>query len=262
MKVLLTIAYDGRRYCGYQVQKSGVSVQEVLNRAAEAVYGRPCAITGCSRTDSGVHALDFKATLVTETDAPSIPTDKVPVAMNCHLPEDVSVLRAETVSDAFHPRYDVVTKEYRYCIHNAPARDPFWVGRALHYPRPLNLDLMNEAALAFCGTHDYAAFMASGSQVTDTVRRIDSCRVFRERDKVWVTVSGDGFLYNMVRILVGTLLSVSEGKMAPSDMPAILASRDRSRAGATAPACGLYLYRVTYDFEDKGGDSCGEKGAH
>ncbi len=247
MKYLLTIAYDGRRYCGYQVQKNGVTVQEELCRAAEAVFGKPCPITGCSRTDSGVHAKDFKATLETEGDAPRIPPEKVAVAMNCHLPEDISVLSSREVSEDFHPRYDVTEKEYRYLIHNAPSRDPFFAGRAWHYPRPLNDALMKEAAAFFVGEHDFAAFMASGSDVTDTVRQIYACRVDREGDTVAVTVSGNGFLYNMVRIMVGTLVAVSEGKLTPSEVAAVIASRDRSRAGITAPACGLYLNRVEYD---------------
>jgi tRNA pseudouridine38-40 synthase len=253
VKYLLTIAYDGRRYCGYQVQKNGNTVQEELCRAAEAVFGRSCPITGCSRTDSGVHAKDFKATLEIEGETPSIPPEKVAVAMNCHLPEDIAVLSSCVVADAFHPRYDVTAKEYRYLIHNVPSRDPFLAGRAWHYPRPLNVSLMNEAARAFVGEHDFAAFMASGSDVTDTVRTVFDCRVTRDGDTVAITVSGNGFLYHMVRIMVGTLVAVSEGKLLSSDIANILACRDRSRAGITAPACGLYLNAVTYNDCVKGG---------
>ena len=253
MKYLLTIAYDGRRYCGYQVQKNGVSVQEMLGKAAAAVFGRPCPITGCSRTDSGVHALDFKATLETYEDAPGIPTDKIAIAMNCYLPEDIAVREVLEVSDSFHPRYDAKIKEYRYLIHNAKARDPFLAGRAYHYPRPLDEGVMERAAAHFVGTHDFAACMASGSDVTDTVRTVYSCEVSRKGDTLMIHVSGNGFLYNMVRIMVGTLISVSEGRIQPEDIPAVLASRDRRRAGATAPACGLYLYRVTYESQEKGG---------
>ncbi len=257
MKYLLTIAYDGRRYCGYQVQKNGITVQEELCRAAEAVFGRPCPITGCSRTDSGVHAKDFKAALEVDGDTPSIPPEKVAIAMNCHLPEDIAVLSSCEVADAFHPRYDVTEKEYRYLIHNAPPRNPFLAGRAWHYPRALDVAVMNDAAQAFVGEHDFAAFMASGSDVTDTTRTIYACRVDREGDTVAVTVSGNGFLYNMVRIMVGTLVAVSEGKISPCQIPQILRSCDRSRAGITAPACGLYLNRVTYETLTKGGASDG-----
>ncbi len=257
MKYLLTIAYDGRRYCGYQVQKNGMTVQEELCRAAEAVFGHPCPITGCSRTDSGVHAKDFKATLAVPGDMPSIPPEKVAVAMNCHLPDDISVLASSLVADTFHPRYDVKEKEYRYWIHNAPSRDPFLSGRAWHYPKRLQVSLMHEAAQFFVGEHDFAAFMASGSNVVDTVRTINSCSVTREGDTVMVTVRGNGFLYNMVRIMVGTLVAVSEGKLAPTDIADILISGDRRRAGITAPACGLYLNRVTYDGLLEGGASHG-----
>jgi len=258
MKYLLTIAYDGRRYCGYQVQKNGVSIQEMLGKAAEAVFGNPCSITGCSRTDSGVHANDFKATLEPHGDAPQIPADKVAIAMNCHLPEDIAVRSSCEVPQTFHARYDVKEKEYRYLIHNASARNPFLAGRAYHYPRRLDEKAMDLAAANFVGTHDFVSLMASGSDVTDTVRTIYSCRVARDGDVVSITVSGNGFLYNMVRILVGTLIAVSEKRLSADDIPKILASRNRSRAGSTAPACGLYLNRVIYEGDEKGGiiDGC------
>lgn len=246
MTYLLTIQYDGRRYHGYQVQKNGLSIQEVLTAAARTVFGCPCAITGCSRTDSGVHALDFKATLRPDRDV-TIPVDKVAVALNTVLPEDVAVLSSVEVSDTFHPRYDVTEKEYTYLIHNAPTRDPFLVGYAYHYPRKLNVSLMNEAAKAFLGTHDFSSFMAAGSKITDPTRTIYDCRVEEEGTKIKVTVRGNGFLYHMVRILVGTLIAVSEGKIDVSDLPSILSARDRSRAGSTAPACGLYLSHVSYE---------------
>lgn len=251
MKYLLTIAYDGRRYCGYQVQKNGVSIQEKLGEAAAQIFRVPCAVTGCSRTDSGVHARDFKATLMPASGGATIPADRVAVAINTALPEDIAVLRAEAVSEDFHPRYDVVRKEYVYMIHNARVRDPFLIGRAWHYPQQLNEVRMREAASYFVGTHDFASFMASGSDVTDTVRTVDRCEILRQGDVVTVTVSGNGFLYHMVRIMVGTLVAVSEGKLNPSAVIDILAARDRARAGMTAPACGLYLNRVDYPSDRK-----------
>ena len=250
MTYLLTIQYDGRRYHGYQVQKNGTSIQAELNAAAETVFSCPCAVTGCSRTDSGVHALDFKATLRPSAEV-AIPPDKVATALNAVLPEDIAILRSEAVSDTFHPRYDVTEKEYRYVIHNGAVRDPFLVGRAYHYPRELNVPLMNEAARAFLGTHDFSSFMAAGSKITDPTRTVYDCRVERQGSTVSVTVSGNGFLYHMVRILVGTLIAVSEGKIEKDDLPEILAARDRRRAGSTAPACGLYLSRVSYDGKEK-----------
>lgn len=246
MKYLLTIAYDGRRYHGYQIQKNGLSIQQMLCEAAEAVFHAPCAITGCSRTDSGVHALDFKATLEPSCDI-RIPAEKVAVAMNTVLPEDISVLSSVVVPTEFHARYDVKWKEYRYQLYVSAARDPFLSGRAYHYPRALSIDAMAEAATHVVGTHDFRAFMASGSDVTDTVRTIYDCHLEVDKSRISIVVSGNGFLYNMVRILTGTLLSVAEGKRSPEDVPRIITSCDRTQAGITVPPHGLYLSRVSYD---------------
>lgn len=244
MKYLLTISYDGRRYCGYQKQKNGLSVQEVLTEAAQSLFGDNCKITGCSRTDSGVHAIGFKAAL--ECQDTSIKAEKIAAAMNSRLPEDIAVTSSSAVSDDFHPRYSVKEKEYRYIIHCAPVRDPFLQGRAYHIPRRLNVPLMDSAAQSLVGTHDFRAFMATGSKIEDTVRTIYSCTVTENGDTVTVSVKGDGFLYNMVRIIVGTLIAVSDGKITPDGIFDIIASKDRKRAGATVPAHGLYLYSVKY----------------
>ncbi len=244
VKYLLTISYDGRNYCGYQKQKNGISVQERLTEAAEALFGKGSKITGCSRTDSGVHAVAFKATL--ESENARICPEKLPFALNSHLPDDISVRDAVSCDIEFHPRYDVKEKEYRYIISDTATADPFLAGRAYHYPRRLDAVLMNEAAAGFVGRHDFRAFMASGSKITDTVREIYSCNVTRDGDTVTVSVRGNGFLYNMVRIIVGTLIAVSDKKLIPSDIPKIIESKERKQAGATAPACGLYLYDVKY----------------
>jgi tRNA pseudouridine38-40 synthase len=249
VKYLLTIAYDGRRYCGYQVQKNGNTVQEELCRAAEAVFGKSCPITGCSRTDSGVHARDFKATLEIEGETPSIPPEKVAVAMNCHLPEDIAVLSSCVVADAFHPRYDVKEKEYIYRFYNRSVRDPFEEDRACHVPKPLedaDVIRMQQAAQLLVGTHDFAAYMAQGSKVESTVRTIYRAEILKEGSVICFRVSANGFLYNMVRILAGTLLAVGQGKLEPSDIERITEKKDRSLAGSTMPACGLYLNRVVY----------------
>ncbi len=244
MKYLLTISYDGRGYCGYQKQKNGVSVQEKLTEAAEALFGEGTRITGCSRTDSGVHAVRFKATL--ESEKAKIKPEKLPQALNAHLPSDISVREAETVTPDFHPRYGVRVKEYRYVICNSQTRDPFSDGRAYFYPKKLDAEKMNKAAAFLVGKHDFRAFMASGSKIEDTVREIYSCTVTREGDNVTVSVRGNGFLYNMVRIIVGTLISVSEGKLPEDSILKIIESKERKNAGPTAPACGLYLYNVIY----------------
>lgn len=252
MKYLLTIRFLGSAYHGYQVQKNGASVQEQLNRAAEALFGYPCDIVGCSRTDSGVHAEMFCATVSRKGCASldtAIPPERVPLAMNAYLPEDISVYGARAVPDDFHARYDVKSKEYRYLIYDDPFRDPLLAGRSLHWKMRLSddtLESMNRAAGYFVGRHDFRAYMAEGSKVSSTVRTVYSASVFREGKCVIFRVEADGFLYNMVRIMTGTLLSVAEGKISPEDIPSLTDSLDRKRTGATAPACGLYLYRVNY----------------
>ena len=242
---LLTLHYDGSRYHGGQVQPNGVTVQQVLQDAVQRLTGVRSGITGCSRTDAGVHAEMFCCALHTDS---RIPPEKVPAALNAHLPRDVAVTACRLVPDDFHPRYDARGKRYVYRIWNHPARNPFWEGRAYHYGRRLDVDAMNAAAAALVGQHDFAAFCAAGSSVEDTVRSVSACGVTRRGDLVEIRVQADGFLYNMVRIIVGTLLEVESGRIDPQTIPAILQSGDRTRAGATAPAHGLYLEQVFYDF--------------
>lgn len=252
MKILLKIAYNGSAYCGYQVQPNGVTVQQMLNAAAETLFGYPCDIVGCSRTDSGVHANAFCATvskknmISLET---SVPIDKIPLAFSAHLPTDICVFDAQWVSDEFHPRYDVAEKEYLYRIYNRSVRSPFEEGRACHIPKPFSdedLARMRQAAQHFLGTHDFSAYMAQGSKITDCVRTVTHVELKRENDLILFYVRADGFLYNMVRILMGTLVAVGEGKLSPEEIPYVTKSKDRSRAGITMPACGLYLNRVIY----------------
>ena len=252
MKVLLKISYLGTAYCGYQVQPNGVSIQQKLNEAARAVVGFDCDIVGCSRTDSGVHANEFCAAVSQkgrEDLATQIPITKIPLAMSAYLPTDICVFDAKWVEDSFHPRYDVREKEYLYRFYNRPVRSPFEEGRAAHIPKKLDdeaIAQMNEAAARLCGTHDFAAYMAQGSSVKSTVRTVTHAEVFRDGDAVIFRIAADGFLYNMVRILAGTLLLVGQGKITAEEIDLITESRDRTRAGSTMPACGLYLNRVLY----------------
>ena len=252
MKLLIKISYLGTRYCGYQAQPNGETVQQKLNEATRALFGFDCDIVGCSRTDSGVHAKEFCATVCkkgTEELQTTIPIERIPQAMNMYLPPDISVFEAEWVPGSFHARYSVVAKEYVYRIYNRREMDPFEVGRAAHLPVRLteeDLQRMRQAADAFCGTHDFSAYMAQGSKITDPVRTIMLSLVKRDGDLILFRVRADGFLYNMVRILAGTLVEVGQGKIDPADIPSITESRDRSRAGLTMPACGLYLNRVFY----------------
>lgn len=253
-KLLLTIAYDGTHYCGYQVQPNGVTVQEMLNKAAEALFGYPCDVVGCSRTDSGVHARAFCATISKKGEdilATSIPAHRVPRAMNAHLPCDIAVLDACEVSADFHARYSVESKEYEYVIYNGRERNPFFEGRAWHIPTPIDeraLAEMQAAAAHFVGKQDFSAFRAQGADTApkDAVRHVMAASVTREGDIVSFRVRADGFLYNMVRIMVGTLAAVAAGRMTADDVLRALQARDRTLAGSTAPACGLYLDRVYY----------------
>ena len=245
MKILLRMAYNGTRYSGWQVQNNAVTVQQTLQDAIFAVFGERYAVTGCSRTDSGVHANDFCCT-INLPDASNIPEDKIPIALNHNLPNDISVLCAKFTDDNFHARYDVKYKEYEYLIWNSKIRNPFYENLVYEYPKKLDENVMNEAAKAFIGKHDFASFMSSGSSVENTVREIKYFNVTRDNDLIKINVASDGFLYNMVRILVGTLIEVSEGKISKSDIPDIIESKNRKLAGFTAPPQGLYLNKVVY----------------
>ena len=253
MKILLKLAYLGTDYCGYQVQNNGVTVQGRMNQATEAVFGFPCDVVGCSRTDSGVHANEFCLTVSKKGEEGisfSIPLEKIPTALNCRLPADISVLEASLVPNEFHARYDVKYKEYLYRIWNGTNKNPFLADRALFPQMPLSTEAirkMDEAARRFVGTHDFASYMATGSKIKDTVRTVLYADVTEKDHVVTFRVAADGFLYNMVRIMAGTLLEVARGNLAPEEITAVTESRDRRRAGATAPAHGLYLNHVSYE---------------
>lgn len=252
MKILLHLSFLGTRYCGYQIQPNGITVQQKLNEATKALFGMDCDIVGCSRTDSGVHANHFCATVAEKGKnhiETSIPIERIPVAIAQFLPDDISVFKAEKVNNDFHPRYGVKYKEYVYRIWNAPERNPFLVDRSWHYPKPISdatVQQMNEAARLFCGTHDFASYMAADSKIRDTVRTIYDARVEKNGSVIEFYVSADGFLYNMVRILTGTLIGVAEGKYAPSEITRITQSKNRREAGITVPAHGLFLNQVVY----------------
>ena len=246
VRLLLKIAYNGSGYCGWQVQKNGKSVQGELCRAAEEAYSCKISVTGCSRTDSGVHATEYYCTLDIPENAPRIPTERVPSALNVRLDESVTVYEATEVSEDFHARYSVKKKTYEYVIDNGYYRDPFLFKRAWHIKTPLDEKKMNEAARAFVGRYDFSAFMASGSEIEDATRTVFDAEVERVGSKVLFRVTADGFLYNMVRIMMGTLADVSCGRISVSDIHEIIKSRDRKNAGATAPADGLYLKHVEY----------------
>ncbi len=219
------------------------------------MFGFDCDIVGCSRTDSGVHANEFCATvsqkgrddLFTRIDI-----QRIPLALCAYLPSDICVFDAKWVPDEFHARYDVYAKEYLYRFYNRAVRSPFEEGRSCHVPKHIDeegIAAMNAAAETLLGRHDFSAYMAQGSKVESTVRTVFTSRVTREGDAILYRVSADGFLYNMVRIMAGTLLAVGQGKLTPEDVVRITESRDRNLAGTTMPACGLYLNRVIYEEE-------------
>lgn len=245
MKILLTISYVGTAYCGWQVQKNGRSVQETVQNAVEQVFGKRYPVTGCSRTDSGVHARGFRCTVDTDEGAPRIPADRIPIAMNTKLPDDVAVKNAEYVDGDFHARYSVKSKRYEYVICNSSVRDPFLAGRVWNVPQALDEFIMDRAAKEFIGTHDFTSFRAAGSDVPDSVRTVYDASVTRDGEKVIFSVQADGFLYNMVRIMIGTLVDISRGGISES-ISDIINARDRKKAGQTAPPDGLTLAEVFY----------------
>ena len=247
MKYFAKIKYLGTAFHGFQVQPGLRTVQGELNNALNLAFGLPCKVTGCSRTDAGVHANEFCLTV--ECDGGTIPAEKLPIAVARFLPEDLSLFYAEECNQDFHPRYDVIEKEYLYRIINRPIYDPFEYGRAWFLSRPitdLGLERMKQAAKYFIGSHDFVGFMAEGSDVEDTVRNVTALSVDRIGDLIEIKISADGFLYNMVRIIVGTLTEVAFGRISVDDIAKIIASRNRSMAGMTAPAEGLFLNKVIY----------------
>lgn len=253
MKYLCYIRYVGTHFCGFQAQKDKRTVQGTLTEILEGFFGVPVMVTGCSRTDSGVHADGFALTAALPDGTLPVPPEKLPLALAPYMPPDLSLYKAIPVFDGFHPRYDAKGKEYRYRILAVPVANPFYKDRAwqVYYPfLPDALERMNKAAAVLCGTHDFSAFRAEGSPTRSPVRTVFDCHVEREGDLYTVSVTGDGFLYNMVRIITGTLLAVATGRIAPDELGSILASRNRTRAGATAPPEGLCLASVLYDEAD------------
>ena len=243
----LTIEYDGTAYCGWQRQQTGPSVQETLEQALCTLTQERVSVTGSSRTDAGVHALGLCAHFDSAT---RIPAQKLAFALNTMLPPDIRVRESSLAPEGFHARYSACGKLYRYAFYNA--RHDCAIGRqyAAHIPLPMDERLMDEEAQALLGTHDFAAFAASGSVAKSTVRTIVGARVTREGERVTLCVMGDGFLYNMVRIIAGTLAEIGTGKRAPGAIARAIETGDRLALGQTAPARGLTLVRVFYEGDE------------
>ncbi len=241
---LICISYDGTEFCGYQIQDNGRTVGGVMLKALQRVFGTVSNMAGCSRTDSGVHALNYFISFKADS---NMNPETVVKAVNANLPDDVAVKSCREVPEDFHARYSVVSKEYEYRMYTSDVRSPFLRNHALFLRYPLDVKLLNEAAKSFVGTHDFRSFMASGSKITDTVRTVYKAEVSeKENGLVTFNISADGFLYNMVRIAVGTLLEVQQGKIKPDEITKIIAAKDRSMAGFTAPPQGLYLKEINY----------------
>ena len=242
--LLLAIRYDGSNYHGWQVQQNAVTVQQVFQDALAKVLGERPDVKGCSRTDSFVHALQFGVSFRTER---IIPCERLKGALNHFLPDDIAVLSCREVPAEFHARYSCLGKEYVYRIWNCQTRDPFLRDRVLHYWYPLDLERLNRAAAGFLGAHDFSSFCAVDARVPgDMTRTVTKSEWSREGDMVSYFVAADGFLYHMVRIMVGTMLRVAQGKLQPEDIPRILQAENRQAAGPTAPPQGLYLKAVFY----------------
>ena len=245
--IAMRICYDGTCYHGWQRQKNGITVQQVIEEALSELTDSDVKVTGCSRTDSGVHALDYVFNFYTDT---SIPVEKLPYALNHRLGENISAYEAFEVPQDFSARFSARGKRYIYRIWNAKMKNPFMTGYSWHIPYSLDMDAMISATPILEGTHDFSGFMASGGDQKTTVRTVRICNVVRDTEQqeaVTVTVEADAFLYNMVRIITGTLAEIGLGRIKAEELPEIIASCDRRRCGLTAPPQGLFLKKVYYD---------------
>ena len=242
-RVKMVVAYDGTNYCGWQIQPNGITVEEVLNKALKKLTGEDILVIGASRTDSGVHALGNVAVFDTET---TIPADRIAMALNQRLPEDIVITKSEEVPLDFHPRYCNCSKTYEYHIINTRIPDP--TRRLTNYfvSYELNPDNMRKAASYLVGEHDFVSFCNVRTDVENTVRTITALDILQDGDEITIRITGNGFLYNMVRIIVGTLIRVGRGFYEPEKVKEILEAKDRKAAGVTAPAHGLMLVEIRY----------------
>ncbi len=242
-RIKLIVAYDGTDYCGWQIQPNGITVEEVLNRALSRLTGEEIRVIGASRTDAGVHARGNIAVLDT---ASTIPAERFAYAVNPLLPEDIVVLKSEEVPQDWHPRYQNSVKTYEYRILNREMPDPLKRKYTWHVSFPLDIDKMREAAEHLKGQHDFRSFCSVHTAVKSTVRTIYTLDIVKSGDEIIIRISGNGFLYNMVRIIAGTLAEVGRGFRTPEDVRDLLTAKEREQAGATAPPQGLTLIRIEY----------------
>ena len=244
MRIKLTIEYDGTNYCGWQIQPNGTSVQQVITDAIEKVTGETVKLIGSGRTDAGVHALGQ----VAHFDANSaVPADKFSNALNAVLPADVKIVKSERADDNFNARFSAKKKTYEYHMYVSPFPRPLQSRYAAQIGYPVNIEAMNSAAARFVGKHDFRCFLAANSSVETTVRTIHRAEVAAHGDEIVFSVTGNGFLYNMVRIMAGTLVAAGEGKITAADVDEMLEKGERDLAGKTMPPQGLVLKSVEYD---------------
>lgn len=237
------VEYDGTNYCGWQRQRNGNTIQQTIEKAINEVTGEKVNLIGCSRTDAGVHAKMYVCNFSTDS---TIPPDKIGIVINHRLPEDIVILNSEEVDSNFHSRYCSKGKLYSYTILNRDERAAIGRNYAYQYSRNVDIEAMKKASAYFLGKHDFSAFKSTGSSVKDNIRSIKEVKVEKDEDYIKIYVAGDGFLYNMVRIIVGTLLLVGEGKINPQYIKEIIESKDRNKAGKVVPARGLCLEKVFY----------------
>ena len=243
MRVKLVVAYEGTNYCGWQIQPNGITIEQVLNETLSSLLGEEITVTGASRTDAGVHSLGNVAVFETHT---KMPAEKISFALNQRLPEDIVVQESCQVPEDFHPRFSKSRKTYEYRILNCRFRQPLERRTSYFYYYPLDVRAMQKAAAYLVGEHDFTSFASVHAQPNTYVRMIYALDVVREGDMIRIRVQGNGFLYNMVRIIAGTLIQVGAGIKKPEDMESILAGKDRELAGPTAPAHGLTMIGLEY----------------
>lgn len=242
--IALKLSYDGTGYHGWQRQNNGATIQQTLEEAIHRLLGTRVGVSGAGRTDAGVHAKRYVANFKADC---NIPMDRLPFALNAQLPEDIAVWAAAEVPESFDSRFDCTKKEYIYNLYSSPMRDPFLANRAYRFPYPLDVNAMREGARFFVGKQDFASVRSQGTPVSSTVRTIFHCEVTQDDGLICIRVCGDGFLYNMVRAIAGTLVYVGNGKLKPDEVKSVLQAQDRELAGPTLPACGLFMNRLWYE---------------
>ena len=242
--IKLTIEYDGKEFNGWQKQPNKLNIQGEIERAIKDITGEKVELIASGRTDAGVHSLGQVANFKTKS---TIPVEKIPIALNTKLKRSIRILNAEEVEERFHSRYNCKKKTYRYIINNSENGTAIYRNLEYNYSQKLDVEKMNKAAKEFIGEHDFKGFKASGTSSKNSIRIIYGAKVYQKNDRIIIELTGNGFLYNMVRIIAGTLIEVGIGKIQPDEISKIIESGDRQKAGKTLPPNGLYLVSVQYE---------------